>query len=240
MKAALLIASLIVASAVPATAQSRGGGKQSSWFNTPADVPAIVLRPFLDVGIEQFTASRTFDAVFGDDVSRLWGGGLQVGLWRGRVYAEVGASRLLKENGELVGERAFVSGGTAYPLGIPLRSSIKSVDVVGGYRFNVSRSLIPYVGGGIGNYHYTEQSDFADPSENVDTTHQGYIFDGGVEFRFNRRVGVAGDAHYTHVPGILGSGGVSQQFAEDTSNTQRDKEKDLGGWALRIKLVVGR
>jgi hypothetical protein len=96
------------------------------------------------------------------------------------------------------------------------------------------------VGGGIGSYHYTEQSDFADPSENVDTTHQGYIFDGGVEVRLHRWVGVAGDAHYTHVPGILGHGGVSQQFAEDPSNAQRNKEKDLGGWAFRVKLVVGR
>jgi hypothetical protein len=238
VRAALLLVILFVTSAVPATAQSRGG--RSSWFNAPADVPPIVLRPFLDVGVEQFTATRTFDAVFGDDVSRVWGGGLQVGLWRGRVYAEVGASRLLKKNGELLGERAFVSGGTAYPLGIPLRSTIKSVDLVGGYRFNVSRNLIPYVGGGIGRYHYTEESDFADPSENVDTTHQGYIFDGGVEVRFGRWVGAAGEAHYTHVPGILGNGGVSQQFAEDTTNAQRSREKDLGGWAVRVKLVVGR
>jgi hypothetical protein len=163
-----------------------------------------------------------------------------VALWRGRIYAEIGATRLLKKNSELVGERAFVSGGTAYQLGIPLRSTIKSVDLVGGYRFNVSRYLIPYVGAGIGNYHYTEQSDFAVASENVDVTHRGVIFDGGVEVRVNRWIGVAGDAHYTHVPGILGNGGVSQQFAEDTTNAQRDREKDLGGWAARVKLVVGR
>jgi hypothetical protein len=231
---------ILIAAATPATAQNRGGTKRSNWFNAPADVPAISFRPFVDVGIEQFTATKTFDAVFADTASPLWGGGLQVGLWRGRVYAELGASRLLKKNGELVGQRAFVSGGTAYPLGIPLRSTITSVDVVGGYRFNVSRYLIPYVGAGIGRYHYTERSDFADASENVDVTHRGFIFDGGAEVRVNRWIGVAADAHYTNVPGILGIGGVSQQFAEDTANAHRNREKDLGGWAARVKFVVGR
>jgi hypothetical protein len=231
---------ILIAAAAPATAQNRPAGRWKNWFTTPADVPAIALRPFLDVGIEQFTATKTFNAVFGDTASPLWGGGLQVALWRGRIYAELGASRLLKKNGELVGERAFVSGGTAYRLGIPLRSTIKSVDVVGGYRFNVSRHVIPFVGAGIGNYHYTEQSDFADASENVDVTHRGFIFDGGVEVRVNRWIGVAGDAHYTRVPGILGNGGVSQQFVGDITNAQRNREKDLGGWAARLKLVVGR
>lgn len=239
MKPAVALLFLILAAATPATAQS-GGVKPSSWFTAPADVPAISFRPFVDIGIEQFTASKTFDAVFADTASPLWGGGLQVALWRGRVYAELGVSRLLKENGELVGERAFVSGGTAYRLGIPLRSTIDSFDVVGGYRFYVSRHLIPYVGAGVGNYHYTEESDFADPSQNVDATHRGFIFDGGVEVRIMRWIGVAGDARYTHVPGILGIGGVSQQFAEDTTNSKRDREKDLGGWTLRLKLVVGR
>jgi hypothetical protein len=237
---ALVLVFLFAAAAAPATAQSRAGGRQGSWFNAPADVPAVALRPFLDVGIEQFTATKTFDGVFGDTGSPLWGGGLQVALWSGRIYAEVAGSRLLKKNGELVGERAFVSGGTAYPLGIPLRSTIKSIDVVGGYRFNVSPRLIPFVGAGIGNYHYTEQSDFAGASENVDATHRGFIFDGGVEVRVSRWIGVAGDAHYTRVPGILGTGGVSLQFAEDTTNAQRSREKDLGGWAARLRLVVGR
>jgi opacity protein-like surface antigen len=234
-----LILLVALSVAAPAVAQSRGGGG-AHWFNAPADVPVIAVRPFLDVGIEQFTAAKTFDAVFGDTASPLWGGGLQVAVWRGRVYAEVAGSRLLKKNGELVGERAFVSDGTAYPLGIPLRSTIKSIDVVGGYRFNVSPHVIPYVGAGIGSYRYTERSDFADPSENVDVTHRGYIFDGGVELRVSRWIGVGVDAHYTRVPGILGGGGVSRQFAEDTTNAQRNREKDLGGWAARLRLLVGR
>jgi hypothetical protein len=226
---------LALSVAAPASAQSG-----SHWYDAPADVPQIALRPFLDIGAQAFTAAKTFNAVFGDRSAPFWGGGLQVVVWRGRVYGDIGASRLLKKNGELVGERAFVNEGVAYQLGIPLRSTIKSFEVVGGYRFNVTPRVIPYVGAGFGNYHYTEQSDFADPAENLDVEHVGYIFQAGAELRLHRWIGVAGDAHFTRVPGILGEGGVSQQFATDTSVSSRAREKDLGGWAVRLKVAVGR
>jgi hypothetical protein len=38
------------------------------------------------------------------------------------------------------------------------------------------------------------------------------------------------DGQYTHIPGILGNGGISQDV----------DEKDLGGTAVRFKIVVGR
>jgi len=226
----LMLAALCLAA--PASAQTRP-------FNAPADdAPVISLRPFVDVASETFTAAKTFDALFGLSNAPFWGGGLQVVVWRGRIYGEVGASRILKKNGELVGQRAFVSGGQAYPLGIPLRSTIKPLEIVGGYRFNLWRRVVPYVGVGVGSYRYTEESDFADPSENVDATHRGFLFQGGAEVRLHRWVGVAVDAHYSHVPGILGSGGVSQQFADGPPSSP--KERDLGGWTARVKVVVGR
>jgi opacity protein-like surface antigen len=232
-----IFAVLVLCVAVPASAQTTG----SRWYNAPADVPQITFRPFLDVSTQAFTAAKSFDAVFGDRTAPFWGGGLQVVVWRGRVYTELGASRLLKKNGELVGERAFVNEGVAHRLGIPLRSTIKSLEFVAGYRFNVSPRIIPYAGAGLGNYHYTEESNFADSSENLDVEHLGSIFQAGAEFRAHRWIGVAGDAHYTHIPGILGVGGVSQQFAADTqNNSDAAREKDLGGWAVRLKVVVGR
>ena len=234
MKATLFVCVLLAVSA-PASAQSG-----SHWYDASADVPQITLRPFLDISAEAFTASKTFDAAFGNRSAPFWGGGLQVVAGHGRIYAEIGASRLLKKNAELVGERAFVSDGVAYRLGIPLRATIKPVEVVGGYRFNVSPRVVPYVGAGVGHYRYTEQSDFADPSETVDTAHVGGIFQAGVELRLHRWFGVAGDAHYTHVPDILGVSGVSQQFATSTQIANAAREKDLGGWAVRLKVVVGR
>ena len=41
---------------------------------------------------------------------------------------------------------------------------------------------------------------------------------------------IGADVQYSHVPGILGTAGVSQQAGED----------DLGGVAARFKLIVGR
>jgi hypothetical protein len=236
MKAAACIVAVLalIAFARPAAAQSG-----THWYDRSADVPQITLRPFLDVRAETFTASQTFDAVFGSTSAPFWGGGLQVLAGHGRFYGEVGASRLLKTNGELAGSRAFVSDGVAYQLGIPLRATIRPVEVVGGYRFNVSPRLVPYVGAGVGNYHYTEQSDFAEASENVDVSHVGAIFQAGAEIRLHRWIGVAGDAHYTHIPDVLGVNGVSQQFAAGTGSGAA-REKDLGGWAARLKVVVGR
>jgi hypothetical protein len=223
---------LVLAAVSPAAAQ---GG----WFDATGDAPAISLRPFLDISREKFLASKTFDAVFGESSARFWGGGLQVTGWHGRVYGEVSASRLMKENQELIGQRVFVSDGTVFKLGIPLRSTIEPIEVTGGYRFNAHPRIIPYVGAGLGSYHYTEESDFAAPSDNLDVTKRGAIFHAGVEARAYRWVGIAVDAQYTHVPGIFGNGGVSQQFAQGTGS-QATKERDLGGWAARLKLVVGR
>jgi opacity protein-like surface antigen len=236
MKPAGLVGCAVVALAAlsrPAAAQSG-----THWYDRPADVPQISLRPFIDIRSEAFTASQTFDAVFGSRSASFWGGGLQVLAGHGRFYGEVGASRLLKENGELVGSRAFVNDGVAYQLGIPLRASITPIEIVAGYRFNVSPRIVPYLGAGVGHYHYTEQSDFAEPAEDVDVSHVGAIFQAGVELRLHRWIGVAGDAHYTHIPGILGVNGVSQQFAGTGSGAAR--EQDLGGWAARLKIVVGR
>jgi hypothetical protein len=235
MKSAIALG-LALTIAAPVAAQSGGGG----WFDATGDAPAISLRPFVDISNEKFLAVKTFDAIFGETSARFWGGGLQVTGWHGRVYGEVGASRLMKKNNELAGQRVFVGDdGTVFKLGIPLRSTIEPVEFTGGYRFNAHPRVIPYVGGGFGSYHYTESSDFANASENVDITKRGGIFHAGAEVRAFRWVGVAIDAQYTHIPGIFGNGGVSQQFAEQ-SGSQAKREGDLGGWAARLKLVVGR
>ena len=84
--------------------------------------------------------------------------------------------------------------------------------------------------GGIGRYKYQEESDFSGDGDNVDTHHVGYLVNGGVEIRVQKWIGVAVDAQYTHVPGILGTGGVSQDAGET----------DLGGIAARFKVLVGR
>ena len=63
-----------------------------------------------------------------------------------------------------------------------------------------------------------------------DKRHVGYLVVGGVEFRVSGWVAVSGDAQYTHVSGIIGSGGVSKEAGES----------DLGGIAGRFRVIIGR
>lgn len=251
---AALLTTVVMLTAVPAFAQAGGGGRPAArsgtgyhWYDEPADgVPNIAIRPFFELRREAFLAEKTFDAVFGRTSASFWGGGVQVLLWRGRIYGELNASRLLESNGQLTGQRVFVSSsGDVSRLGIPLRAKIQPFEVLGGYRFNLRlngrQQLIPFVGAGVSRYHYTENSDFAETSENVDASHSGFVFEAGAEYRVHKWVGIAGDAHYSHVPGVLGAGGASQVFAAGTiPGATGAHESDLGGWAVRLKVVVGR
>ena len=90
--------------------------------------------------------------------------------------------------------------------------------------------VIPYAAGGIGRYNYKEESDFSAAGDTVDTHGVGYLVNGGVEFRVHKWIGLSVDAQYTHVPDILGQGGVSKDAGET----------DLGGIAARFKVIVGR
>ena len=191
-----------------------------------ADADTVALRPFV-MGTEQlFSATRTFDAVFGQSHQRFYGGGLQVVVKR-LYFAEVAASRFRK-----TGERAFVFNNQTFRLGLPLTAEVTPFEVIGGLRFDVrpGQRFVPYGGAGLGSYAYRESSPSSDPEENVDTRHRGFILAGGVEFRLHRWIRLGVDEQYTRVPGILGLGGVSKASAED----------DLGGISLRVKVVVGR
>ena len=190
------------------------------------DEPSLSIRPFFLVTDQSFAAVDTFDAAFGKTYFPFFGGGGQV-VFKGTYFVEITASRF-QENGE----RSYFSGGKAFKLGIPLTATITPIEVTGGYRFRLPTlpRVRPYVAAGFGSYGYQETSSFADAGDNVDTRHAGFVVNGGAEFRLHRWIGVAVDVQYTHVPGILGNGGVSQQAGES----------DLGGVAARFKAIVGR
>jgi len=141
------------------------------------------------------------------------------------LFFEVAVSRFSEE-----GQRVFVSGGQVFPLGIPVTTAITPIEFTGGYRFKVSRSVLPYAAVGIGHYSYSEVSSFDEAADEVSLSGAGLVVQGGVEVRLHRWVGVGIDAEYTHVPGVLGTAGVSKAFGED----------DLGGTAVRVKILVGR
>ncbi|HJZ77877.1 MAG TPA: outer membrane beta-barrel protein [Vicinamibacterales bacterium] len=186
--------------------------------------PAISIRPFVFGSIQSFAATDTFNAVFGQSYDPFFGGGVQVVVHDGFVV-ELAASRF-KETGQ----RAFINNGQSFRLGIPLTAEIVPFEITGGYRFKLSPRVRPYVAGGWGTYKYTETAEFNVDTENVATRHSGFVLNGGADFRLQTWISIGADVQYTHVPGILGTGGVSQQAGED----------DLGGVAARFKLIVGR
>lgn len=190
------------------------------------DAPSLSIRPFVMATEQSFAAIETFDAAFGKTTFPFFGGGVQV-VVHDRFFVELGASRF-RQNGE----RAYRSGGKVFKLGIPLTATITPFEITGGFRIHLRQlpSVRPYVAAGFGSYGYQETSTFADPGEDVDTRHSGFVLNGGAEFRVHRWVGLAADVQYSHVPGILGQAGVSGQAGET----------DLGGAAARFKLVVGR
>ena len=209
MKAATLFLLIGCAMAAPAAAQ---------------DVPDISIRPFVMATEQAFAAVETFDATFGRSYEPFFGGGGQV-VFHDRVYVEISASRFKQ-----TGQRAFRSGGTNFPLGIPLTATITPIELTAGYRFRFWPRVRPYIAAGVGSYSYQETASFANAGDDVNVRHTGYVVNGGAEFRLHRWVGLGTDVQYSHVPGILGQGCISQQAGES----------NLGGVALRVKLIVGR
>ncbi len=210
---------LTLALTAPLAAQTRTGvGSDQE--------PRISFRPFVMATGERLAAKNTFQAVFGQSFEPFWGAGLQLAL-RDGLFVEVSASRFKK-----TGQRAFRVNNQNFGLGIPLTATITPFEVTGGYRFKLARRprVVPYVAVGLGSYAYKETSDFSDPSENIDTRHVGYLAVGGAELRVHRWVGVGVDVQFTHIGGVLGQGGISQDAGEN----------NLGGIAARVKILVGR
>jgi opacity protein-like surface antigen len=217
----LLVLWLIPAADAMAQAGATGPRPQ------PAPRETTSFRVFGDVGYTSFTAAESFEAILGSSSGSVLGGGGEVVLPQ-KIFVGVRLSRFQAE-----GERVFVFNGERFALGIPMTVKVTPLLLSAGYRFGSTRSAVrPYVGGGIGWHKYEETSEFADADENVNETFTGYHMLGGAEFRLSRLLGVAGEAEWATVPDALGQdpGGVSAAF----------NETNLGGFSVRVKLVVGK
>ena len=214
----IITAALIcsIGAVAPASAQARRPPLRSN------DPPKISLRPFVLATGQGFSARKTFETVFGKSVQPFWGGGLSV-AFRNGFFVDATASRFKK-----IGERAFFFEGQGYRMGTPLTVTVTPFEVMAGQRTQVTPKIFPYVGFGVGTYRYQETSTFDDGP--FEKRHIGYLIAGGVEVRLTRWVAVSGDAQYTRIRGILGTGGVSKEA----------EESDLGGPAGRFRVIIGR
>jgi opacity protein-like surface antigen len=89
---------------------------------------------------------------------------------------------------------------------------------------------VPYVGGGVGVVLYSESADFAESGDDVDESFTSYHVLGGIDFPLWKWLGAGVEGAYRWVPDALGDEGVAGEF----------DESDLGGFALRFRLTVGR
>ena len=187
------------------------------------------IRGFGDIGLMRFAAADTFNATLGSSNGVFFGGGVEVVLPQ-RVFFNVRLSRF-----EKTGERVFVDDDEVFPLGIEMKVGIRPVEVTGGYRFEPrgrTRSVIPFVGGGIGWHTYSEESDFAQAGDDVDETFTGYHALGGVEFRMSRWFAITGEAQWTTISDAFGS--------ESSGASELYGESNLGGLGLRVRFVIGK
>ena len=186
----------------------------------------IDVRGYGLIGSITFTASDTFESVVGADSGRLLGGGVEVGLPLGGLFVGIGGSQYKAD-----GSRVFVTSNRVFTLGIPTQITVSPIDVTAGWRFRqLSRRVVPYVGGGWSSYRYEESADFAAPGENTNERYSGYHVLGGVDLRITRWIGLGGEYVWTRIPDALGTDGAAAFF----------NESDLGGSSLRVKLSIGR
>jgi opacity protein-like surface antigen len=193
---------------------------------SPAHAQEIGIRGFADVGSRTFTASDSFTAILDKDRGVVFGGGVETTLpWN--LFVNLRASRFREE-----GERVFILDDEQFDLGIPTTITVTPIELTGGYRFAFWNRLVPYAGLGVGWHKYTETSEFATDSENVEARHTGLHLLGGLEVGLARWLAAAGELQWASVPDALGEdpNGVAAHFDED----------NLGGITLRIKVVIGR
>jgi len=206
------IAALVVLAVLGTPAEARGQSQ-------------LGLNGYVVLGDMRLDAAKTFKAVSETSHVRLIGAGIQVtNVWRS-LFVDVAVASMTSD-----GERVFIDeDGAVQPLGIPLEVSMRSVDVAAGWRTRHGR-LSPYVGGGFSGLRYRERSELAQPGEDVAEGGVGPLFLAGVDFTLSRWVRIGAELRYRRISGVLGSGGASAEFREDSA----------GGLSTALRVSLGR
>jgi hypothetical protein len=168
-----------------------------------------------------FTANNSFETILGSSTGLFFGGGAQV-VWPNGLFV-LGSYEQMRKTGS----RVLVSGTQVYTLPIADEVTVTPVNLTVGYRDYRTRFASVYVGAGAGWHRLRESTPGQDA---ISESHaSGHVLI-GVEKPLQPWFGVAGEFQWTGAPGILGHTGISNAVSED----------DLGGIALRFKVIVGR
>ena len=179
------------------------------------------------VDINQMAAKETFKAVV--DSSTLMGFGAAVditGLYQG-LFARFAFATSSKE-----GSRVFVDDDdVVHSLNIPITVKMMPIDLGVGWRMGGvgrTKSVTPYVGGGIVLLDFKETADIGEGDENVSERFNGFSIFGGVDFSAGKWLTVGVEGIYRTVPNAIGETGVSEHFGET----------DLGGLGVRFMIGI--
>jgi outer membrane protein with beta-barrel domain len=210
-----VVAAVLSLALVPASAYAQASG------SAPAD-RSLDFKGAAIVGVERFTAVKTFQGIFGGANGTIYGGGVDVRIQR-HWFGRLDVTRFAR-----TGQRAFALNGHVSRLGIPLDVSIVPVTGTFGYRAAVSPRIGWYVGAGIGSWGYHESG--PDPTDTVSLRGTGYLGLAGVEWKLHRFVAIGFEGQFAGVPGAIGKAGLSADL----------HESDLGGIGGALRIVVGR
>ncbi len=184
-------------------------------------------RAYVIADSNTMAATKTFNAIF--EKSRLSAngfGGEALNLWKG-VFARVAVSNMQE-----VGSRVVVFDEEAVSLGIPLRLKMRPIELSAGWQLKpmLRGRLVPYAGGGLIRLKYDESSDFAEPSENTDSSFSGSNVFGGLEARVAPWIVAGAELQYRSVKDAIGANEASKEFGES----------NLGGLTVRFLVGVRR
>jgi hypothetical protein len=217
------IIGVVVLVAIASTAQAQGsrpaGRQESGGLGVDLFGAAVASWP---------SAKESFKAVGLPSTAVDFEGGARVtGLWRG-MFVQFSGARWSD-----TGERVFIdSDGTRFPLGIPLAVKARFLDGTLGVQAPLSTGRDPYfffLGGGVGFVRYSESSPFAEAGEDLEVTKVSYHALAAVEIPIVRHLAAVVETKYRYVPNLLGDGGASAVFGEDS----------FGGFNAAVGLRIG-
>jgi len=151
------------------------------------------------------------------------------------VFVSVGASRFRQ-----TGNRVFVFQNQVFKLNESDTITVTPLQLSAGYRFLGRRParltrpprLIPYAGGGVGWYRFSETSAHSTADEDEKTTNAGYHILAGVETPIRSWMAAAVDGRWSFVPNAFGDSASSVASLYD--------EHNLGGFTLSVRIIVGQ